>query len=236
MKSAAMLRSFFFTLCALLLVPLAAAKKINPTVENAIRPNYPDELWKTGVEGQAVVQATISVTGEVEKAEIVSADNPAFGEAALAAVKQWKFKPASKDDEPVAAEVRLPVVFSIPAEQKFNIGQGRDVFMAIIEPIVPEGKLDDPIKVLNPPVADWPGGIDADPYEVQVLVQLVVGPTGETFNPEIADNSPRELWLPALAAAAKMKCEPPLLEGKPVYALTEAIVMFVDAPAGKGPE
>jgi protein TonB len=231
MKTKTVLRLSLFSACALLLVPCVAAKKINPTVEHTIRPNYPDELWKTGVEGQAVVQATINVTGDVEKAEVVSADNPAFGEAALAAVKQWKFKPASKDGEPVATDVKLPVVFSIPAEQKFNIGLGRDVFMAIIEPIIPEEKLDDPIKVVNPPVAVWPGGIDADPSEIQVLVRLVVGPTGETFNPEIADNSPRELWLPAMAAAAKMKCEPPVLDGKPVYALTEAIVMFVDAPA-----
>ncbi|HUG13225.1 MAG TPA: TonB family protein [Opitutaceae bacterium] len=236
MKTTALLRLSLFALSTLLVVPWAAAKKINPTVEHAIRPNYPDELWKTGVEGQAVVQATISETGAVDKAEIVSADNPAFGEAALAAVKQWKFKPATQDGNPVSSNVQLPVVFSIPGEQKFNIEMGREVFMSIIEPVVPEANLDHPMKVVKPPVAVWPGGIDADPYEVQVLVKLVVGPTGETFNPEIADNSPRELWLPAMKAAAQMTCEPPLLDGKPVYALTEAIVLFVDAPAASGQE
>lgn len=216
-----------------LAVPMQAAfaAKTNPSLASSVNPVYPDALWKAGVEGKAVVQATISEDGEVAKIELVSADDPAFGESAIAAVKQWRFKPATEDGKPVVSNVRFPLVFTLPFEQKLNVKEGREVFKKIEEPVVPQAELDHVLTVLKAPVANWPGGLDLNPEDVQVLVNVVVDPEGNTYNPETGNDTPKVLLIPALTAAAEMKFGPPMKDGKPVFAEAEAIVVFVDTRA-----
>jgi TonB family protein len=45
---------------------------------------------------------------------VKSASDPAFGEAALGAVKLWRFLPRVKDDYPPETRADVPVVFSQP--------------------------------------------------------------------------------------------------------------------------
>ena len=224
------LRILITASCAAI-VPMAAfAAKTNPSIAHTVQPTYPAELLKAGVEGKAVVQATVTEKGDVGAVELISADDPAFGTAAVDAVKQWTFTPGTDDGKPTAKTVRFPIVFNLPADRKFNIRAGRDVFTAISEPIISEDKLDHPLKVVAAPVAYWPAGLDGDPSQSQIGVRLVVSPTGTTLNPELSEDTPEPLILPVLDAVAKMTFEAPVYKGKPTYALGEAIVLFVDAP------
>jgi TonB family protein len=83
-------------------------------------PEYPAKLAKSKIKGRAVVRMRIRTTGAVVDPVLVQADNPAFGEAALTSVRQWRFFPAMKNGRPVETVVSLPVVFepSEPADQK----------------------------------------------------------------------------------------------------------------------
>jgi TonB family protein len=45
---------------------------------------------------------------------VKSATDPAFGEAALRAVRIWRFLPKVKDDNPVETKVDIPIVFARP--------------------------------------------------------------------------------------------------------------------------
>jgi len=81
----------------------------------AIDPVYPAALASQGLVGSAKVKCRISAQGDVMSAEVVEASHPLFGEAAVAAVRQWKFAPAIIDHHYVEATVIVPVDFPAPA-------------------------------------------------------------------------------------------------------------------------
>lgn len=67
-----------------------------------------------GTSGQAVIRCTISTTGKVLDPEVKSATDPALGEAALVAARQWRFLPKIVNGNPVATKVSIP--FDFPAK------------------------------------------------------------------------------------------------------------------------
>jgi TonB family protein len=77
-------------------------------------PEYPPALRKANIKGQAVISGRIVANGEVLDPVVKSATDPAFGQAALDAVKQWRFLPRVKDDYPVETKADLPIVFAPP--------------------------------------------------------------------------------------------------------------------------
>jgi TonB family protein len=79
-----------------------------------VNPIYPAALVPQGLAGSAKVKCTINAKGEVAAAEVVEASHPLFGEAAVAAVRQWKFEPAIIDHRYVEATVIVPVDFTPP--------------------------------------------------------------------------------------------------------------------------
>jgi TonB family protein len=78
-------------------------------------PEYPEKLFKAKVAGQAVVHFTLSPNGRVIDPVVKSATDPAFGESALAAARQWRFLPKVKDGTALPVQVDLPFNFGTPS-------------------------------------------------------------------------------------------------------------------------
>jgi TonB family protein len=78
-------------------------------------PEYPEELKRAGVEGIVLLQAVISASGMIETVQVLSPDaSPeAMVDAAVAAVKEWTFTPATMDGKPIAVEYVLAVRFNL---------------------------------------------------------------------------------------------------------------------------
>jgi TonB family protein len=57
-----------------------------------VEPEYPADLKRIGIGGYVRVEATISPSGAVEDATIAGG-NPILAEAAVKAVKKWKYAP-----------------------------------------------------------------------------------------------------------------------------------------------
>jgi protein TonB len=68
-------------------------------------PVYPEKMRHKGVEAEVIIKIKISAKGEVIAAEVIRGDEP-FASAALAAVKTWRYEPATVDGRP-APFVRL---------------------------------------------------------------------------------------------------------------------------------
>lgn len=66
-----------------------------------VQPPYPAEARKKHVQGKFVMQAEISKAGTVESLKAISGDS-LLVEAAIAAVRQWKYKPYLLNGEPFA--------------------------------------------------------------------------------------------------------------------------------------
>jgi TonB family protein len=59
-----------------------------------VEPDYPETLQRLYIGGIARLEVTISAKGNVENASLLGGD-PVLGQAAMAAVKKWKYAPAS---------------------------------------------------------------------------------------------------------------------------------------------
>lgn len=80
-------------------------------------PAYPAALLDGAVAGEAVVAVRITRAGAVVDPQVTRASAPEFGEAALAAVRLWRFLPRVKDGEPVEAKVTIPFQFRPPPRE-----------------------------------------------------------------------------------------------------------------------
>jgi TonB family protein len=72
---------------------------------------YPGAAREKGLQGQVWVKILVSETGDVENVEVISGD-PILADAALKAVKKWKFKPFLKNGNPVKVSTKLPFNFA----------------------------------------------------------------------------------------------------------------------------
>jgi TonB family protein len=77
-----------------------------------VQPAYPVVARQNGVEGSVVLRVTIDTAGIVENVAVVSGD-PLLAPSAIAAVKQWKYKPYVLNDKPVKVETQVTVIFAL---------------------------------------------------------------------------------------------------------------------------
>jgi periplasmic protein TonB len=75
-----------------------------------VQPTYPQMARIAHIQGDVVLQATISKTGSIENLRAVSG-HPILIQAALDAVRQWKYKPYILNTEPVEVETQITVKF-----------------------------------------------------------------------------------------------------------------------------
>jgi protein TonB len=75
-----------------------------------VTPTYPPMARMTHIQGDVILQATISKTGVIENLRAVSG-NPILIQAAMEAVKQWRYKPYILNGDPVEVETQVRVQF-----------------------------------------------------------------------------------------------------------------------------
>lgn len=81
---------------------------------NNPKPPYPPLARRLGEEGQATLRVLVTPEGRPERIELAeSAGSPRLDEAALEAVRHWRFAPARQGDIAVAAWVRVPIAFRL---------------------------------------------------------------------------------------------------------------------------
>ncbi len=75
-------------------------------------PAYPPIAKVTGLQGKVILQATISKSGTIENLRVMS--GPAMlQQAAMDAVKTWRYRPYLLNGEPVEVETTVNVVFTM---------------------------------------------------------------------------------------------------------------------------
>jgi TonB family protein len=78
-----------------------------------VDPEYPEAARRAGVEGTVILDATISETGEVTRVAVERGLPLGVSEAAVAAVRHWKYKPARGRAGPVPSHKAIRIVFSL---------------------------------------------------------------------------------------------------------------------------
>ena len=83
-----------------------------PEAITKVSPDYPEIAREASVDGTVMVQALVGKDGKVKDTRVVKSI-PMLDASAIAAVKQWVFKPALSNNKPVAVWVAVPVKFTL---------------------------------------------------------------------------------------------------------------------------
>jgi periplasmic protein TonB len=75
-------------------------------------PQYPAISKAARIQGTVVLQATISRTGSIENLRVISGP-PMLQQAAIDAVRTWRYRPYLLNGEPVEVETTINVVFNL---------------------------------------------------------------------------------------------------------------------------
>jgi protein TonB len=79
-----------------------------------VPPQYPAEAGRARLEGTVVLMAVIGMDGTVKDVRVENG-LPILAQAAIEAVKQWRYKPYMVDGEPVEVDSRITINFTLSA-------------------------------------------------------------------------------------------------------------------------
>jgi TonB family protein len=84
-----------------------------PTVISRVEPQYTDAARAAHHQGTVVLEAVVRKDGSVDILRVVQSVGDGLDESAVAALKQWAFKPAMKNDQPVDVALNIEVDFHL---------------------------------------------------------------------------------------------------------------------------
>jgi len=81
-----------------------------PQLISSVLPIYPVMARETGIEGDVVIDTTIDKTGKVTGTKVISG-TAILRQAALDALRQWKYQPSLLNGEPVPVQMTVTIKF-----------------------------------------------------------------------------------------------------------------------------
>lgn len=87
-----------------------------PAVLHTVKPIYPTDVAERGIAGSVTVDFYIDEQGIVRMPSVIAAEPMILSEAAVQAIRQWKFEPPTRHGKPVLAQ----------ATQVFNFNRAND--------------------------------------------------------------------------------------------------------------
>jgi TonB family protein len=161
----------------------------------------------SGINGNVLVGFVVDVHGNVQDPVVLTSNNPGFEDAAIRAVSQWKFKPATVNGKPVNTSLRVPIVFRMgdlpgPARDEYDITRK-------------SGKAAPPIlRTVRVPV--YPYELRRDGVTGRVKAVMTVDTAGKVAKIEITESTRPEFSQALIAALEGFMYSPALKDGVPV--------------------
>jgi|GEM_PF-324364 len=186
---------------------------------------YPEVIHKAGIEGLTIVQVKVEENGDLSAVSVNrSSGNDELDAAALAAVKNSRFKPALQNDKPVSVYISIPIQFRLKEKSD---GQGAPSlqtpeFVPYDEPPSPIGGFKAIQENLIYPEKAKQAGIEGT-----TVIQARVDEKGDIEKAVVLQSSGNdELDAAAIEALKKTKFKPAVFDKKPVGVYILIPVMF----------
>ena len=84
---------------------------VYPAATQQVDPGYPLELMKQNVQGTVVLSAVIRGDGSVGEVRVLRGVDDRLDQYASAALSRWRFRPASRNGDPVALQTVVMIPF-----------------------------------------------------------------------------------------------------------------------------
>lgn len=186
-------------------VPQAVAP-LPPVVVKEVKPVYPAAALADGVSGTVTLECVVKADGTVGDVRVVVPVEPSLDEQAIKALREWRFKPGTKDGKPVDVLVTIEMSFTyrvrgpkLDSPEVFKVGDG------VTTPRV--------VRETKPAYTP-----EAMRQRIQgaLTIDCVVLPDGTVGDARISTTLHPELDREALKTARQWRFEPGLKDGKPV--------------------
>jgi TonB family protein len=79
-----------------------------------VEPEYPEEARLQGIQGAVVLEVHIRADGSVEQLKVLSGE-AVLADAAMTAVRQWRFKPRQVNGQPAEMQTTITLNFRLPS-------------------------------------------------------------------------------------------------------------------------
>ncbi len=89
-----------------------------PIAIHKVGPAYPEESRKARITGAVVLQTIIDVEGRITDTKVLKSPAADLAEAAVEAIRTWRFEPARLNGEPVAVYYNLTVNFRLKKDKE----------------------------------------------------------------------------------------------------------------------
>jgi protein TonB len=86
----------------------------SPRLTKEVKPSYTEGAMRRKVAGVVEMKVVVLADGTVgDDVTITKSLDEELDQQAITAVKQWTFKPGTKDDKPVAVQVNIEMTFTL---------------------------------------------------------------------------------------------------------------------------
>ena len=171
-----------------------------PMVRSWAPGEFPTEVPADVKSGTALVRIVVDETGAITSSKVVKASLPAFGEAALAAAKQWTFSPGVDDGK------YAPICLDVPFE--FSRDRPAKTPMLPPERLMPRYVSKKPAALIDGPLGEYPETLLGRGLPGTVIFACHVDVDGKASAPRILRASHVDFVLPALAAFPSWRFSP----------------------------
>jgi protein TonB len=94
--------------------PMRVGGEVKEPIEiSRVKPQYPEAARKARMQGVVILEAIITKDGSVSDVRILRGINPLLDNAAMRAVQQWRYKPATFNGRPVPVYLTVTVTFTL---------------------------------------------------------------------------------------------------------------------------
>lgn len=178
-------------------------------------PVYPFAMRSSGLRGDVVVEFVVDTEGRVKNPVVVRTLNPGFNEAALEAMRGWRFEPARLDGRPVNTRMQQAISFQLQ-----DMPDGGDDGIEVrrrgdVSKLPPELRYDTPPKMAALEAPRYPYALLRDGVRGTADVVMVVAPSGRVIHTRIVEADHAEFGYALQAAAERFEYLPAVKEGRP---------------------
>lgn len=182
-----------------------------PTI--LLEPVYPAARLLAGESGEAVVEFALSDRAKVENIQLISATEPEYGAALLAAVSRWQFGPAMHEGARVPVVLRVTYPFTPPV--------GGPVGRLVTE-LQPGGAgvsgakgLDQRLTLVWQVAPVYPAAQRAARVAGEAKIEFIIDHEGRVRLPRIVSASHEDFGWAAATAISQWVFSPPTRGGQP---------------------
>lgn len=185
------------------------ARTTLPVIVHEVKPGYTEGAIRRRIQGNVTLSAVVRADGTVGDVKVIKSLDAELDRQAVAAAKQWTFKPGTKDDQPVSVYVTLEMTFTlrpgtkaVPPAQDNVYKPGQD---GVTAPVL--------VRDVKPQYTE-----DARARRVQGSVELaaVVLSDGTVGELRVTKSLDTDLDQQAIKAAKQWTFKPGTKDGKPV--------------------